>query len=100
MKPGTNFGKQSSGQACRRTIGVAWRRWKGSIETVDYPRVSAFCSSNSRGQYLVTQGFQLLAEDQLTGEEWMKYRRYADQRTSEIVDRALALHAKRNVQGR
>jgi len=54
----------------------------------------------ARGQFLVTQGFQLLAEDKLTGEEWMKYRRYADNRTSEIVDRALALRAKRKAQNR
>jgi hypothetical protein len=54
----------------------------------------------ARGQYLVTQGFQLLADDKLTGEEWMKYRRFADQRTSEIVDRALAMHDKRNGQSR
>jgi hypothetical protein len=52
----------------------------------------------ARGQYLITQGFQLLADDKLTGEEWMKYRGYADQRTSEIVDRALALQAQRNGQ--
>jgi hypothetical protein len=54
----------------------------------------------ARAQYLVTQGFQLLADDKLTGEEWMKFRRFADQRTSEIVDRALASHAKRNGQSR
>jgi len=52
----------------------------------------------ARAQYLVTQGFQLLADDKLTGEEWMKFRRYANQRTSEIAERALENHAKRNGQ--
>jgi hypothetical protein len=50
----------------------------------------------ARSQYLVTQGFQLLADDKLTPEEWKKYRTYANERTSEIVDNALAMHAKRN----
>ena len=54
----------------------------------------------ARAQYLVTQGFQLLADDKLTSEEWMKFRRYADQRTSEIAERALENHAKRNGQSR
>jgi hypothetical protein len=54
----------------------------------------------ARGQYLVTQGFQLLADDKLTSEMWMKFRRFADERASEIVDRALASYAKRNGQGR
>jgi hypothetical protein len=52
----------------------------------------------ARGQYLVTQGFQLLADDKLTSEMWMKFRRFADERASEIVDRALASYAKRNGQ--
>lgn len=54
----------------------------------------------ARGQFLVTQGFQLLAEDKLTPEEWMRYRRAANERISEIADQALALHAKRNGQSR
>jgi hypothetical protein len=54
----------------------------------------------ARAQYLVTQGFQLLADDKLTGEEWMKFRRFADQRTPEIAERALENHAKRNGQSR
>ena len=38
-------------------------------------RASAFCLSNSRAvKYLITQGFQLLAEDNLTAEEWKKFR--------------------------
>jgi len=54
----------------------------------------------ARGQFLVTQGFQLLAEDKLTPEEWMRYRRAANERILEIAAQALALHAKRNGQSR
>ena len=54
----------------------------------------------ARGQYLVTQGFQLVADDKLTSEMWMKLRRFADERASEIVDRAIASYAKRNGQNR
>ena len=52
----------------------------------------------ARGQYLVTQGFQLLAENNLTAEEWKKFRAIANERTSEIADGALAMRAKRNGQ--
>lgn len=52
----------------------------------------------ARAQYLVTQGFQLLADENLTGEEWKKFRAIANERTSEIADAALAMHAKRNGQ--
>ena len=54
----------------------------------------------ARGQYLVTQGFQLLADDNLTPEEWKKFRAIANERTSQIADGALAMHAKRNGQSR
>jgi hypothetical protein len=53
----------------------------------------------ARGQYLVTQGFQLLADDNLTSEEWKKFRTIANTRASEIADVALAMHAKSNGQG-
>lgn len=52
----------------------------------------------ARAQYLVTQGFQLLADENLTGEEWKKFRAIANERASEIADVALAMHAKRNGQ--
>ena len=52
----------------------------------------------ARGQYLITQGFQLLADDNLTSEEWKKFRAFANEKTSEIADRALAIHANRNGQ--
>jgi hypothetical protein len=54
----------------------------------------------ARAQYLVTQGFQLLADDNLTPEEWKKFRAIANQRTGEIADVALAMHDKRNGQSR
>jgi hypothetical protein len=49
-------------------------------------------------QYLVTHGFQLLAEDNLTTEEWKKVRGIANERTSEIADVALTMRVKRNGQ--
>ena len=47
-----------------------------------------------RAQYLVTQGFQLLAENKLTGEQWKKLRAIATERASELADNALAVRAK------
>ena len=47
-----------------------------------------------RAQYLLTQGFQLLADDNLTGEQWKKLRAIATERASELTDNALALRAK------
>jgi len=51
-------------------------------------------------RYLVTHGFQLLADDKLTSEQWQKFRTIAWERTSEIGDAALAKHAKGNVKDR
>jgi hypothetical protein len=45
-------------------------------------------------QYLVTHGFQLLAEDNLTTEEWKKIRVTANERASEIADVALTMRTK------
>jgi hypothetical protein len=47
-----------------------------------------------RAQYLVTQGFQLLADDNLTGDQWKKLRAIATERASELTDNALALRTK------
>ena len=47
-----------------------------------------------RAQYLVTQGFQLLADGNLTGDQWKKLRAIATQRAAELTDNALALRAK------
>ena len=51
-----------------------------------------------RAQYLVTQGFQLLADNNLTGEEWKKLRANAKQKVSELTDSALASYAQRSAQ--
>ena len=47
-----------------------------------------------RAQYLVTQGFQLLADGNLTGDQWKKLRAIATERAAELTDNALALRAK------
>jgi hypothetical protein len=47
-----------------------------------------------RAQYLVTQGFQLLADDNLTGDHWKKLRAIATDRAAELADNALARRAK------
>src|SRR5690242_11792365 len=51
-----------------------------------------------RAQYLVTQGFQLLADNKLTGEEWKRLRANAKQKVSELTDSALASYAARGGQ--
>ena len=52
-----------------------------------------------RAQYLVTQGFQLLADDNLTGDQWKKLRAIATECASELTDNALALRAKLSSEG-
>ena len=49
-----------------------------------------------RAQYLVTQGFQLLADGKLTGEQWKKLRAIATERAAELTDNALAERAQRS----
>lgn len=44
----------------------------------------------ARTQYLVANGFQLLADDNLTSEEWKKFRAFAKEKIDVISDRALA----------
>lgn len=51
-----------------------------------------------RAQYLVTQGFQLLADDNLTADQWKRFRAIANEQTSELAEKALAMHARRNRQ--
>src|SRR5262245_60325877 len=48
-----------------------------------------------RAQYLVTQGFQLLADHNLTGEEWKKLRADAKHRAPELAATALASYAEK-----
>lgn len=47
-----------------------------------------------RAQYLVTQGFQLLADDNLTGDQWKRLQAIATERAAELTDNALELRAK------
>lgn len=49
-----------------------------------------------RAQYLLTQGFQMLADNKLTSEDWKKLRVNAKQRVSELAENALARYAERN----
>jgi hypothetical protein len=49
-----------------------------------------------RAQYLVTQGFQLLADQKLTSEEWKKLRANAKHRVPELAEAALASYAERS----
>lgn len=49
-----------------------------------------------RAQYLVTQGFQLLADQKLTSEEWKKLRATARHRVPELAEAALASYAERS----
>ena len=51
-----------------------------------------------RAQYLVTQGFQLLADDNLTADEWKRFRAIANEQSSELAEKALAMHARRHRQ--
>lgn len=53
-----------------------------------------------RAQYLFTQGFQLLADGNLTGEEWKKLRAGANQRASELAEAALAKYVEKISQNR
>ena len=48
-----------------------------------------------RAQYLITQGFQMIADDSLTSEDWKKLRINAKVRVSELVESALASYAER-----
>ena len=47
-----------------------------------------------RAQYLVTQGFQLLADHKLTSEEWKKLRANAKRRVPELAEAALASYTE------
>ena len=51
-----------------------------------------------RAQYLVTQGFQLLAEDNLTAAEWKRFRAIATEQSSALADTALGIYARRRGQ--
>ena len=48
-----------------------------------------------RAQYLITQGFQMLADNALTSEDWKKLRIDAKHKVSELAESALASYAER-----
>ena len=49
-----------------------------------------------RAQYLITQGFQMLADDSLTSEDWKKLRVDAKNKVPELAENALARYAERS----
>ena len=49
-----------------------------------------------RAQYLITQGFQMLADDSLTSEDWKKLCINAKPKVSELAENALASYAERS----
>jgi hypothetical protein len=51
-----------------------------------------------RAQYLITQGFQMLADQSLTSEDWKKLRVNSKVRVSELVESALANYAEKSAQ--
>jgi hypothetical protein len=75
--------------------GAGRLRLRSSITTTVSPKPNASYLENFvRAQYLVTQGFQLLADGNLTGDQWKKLRAIATERVAELTDNALALRAK------
>ena len=50
-----------------------------------------------RAQYLITYGFQMLADDSLTSEDWKKLCVNAKPKVSEVAERALANFAETSV---
>ena len=48
-----------------------------------------------RAQYLITQGFQMFADQSLTSEDWKRLRLNAKLRVPELVESALASYAKK-----
>ena len=69
---------------------------KDELTPVDYLLFEHFV----RAQYLFTQGFQLLADGKLNGDEWKKLRAAANQRASELAEAALVRYAERLRQDR
>ena len=49
-----------------------------------------------RAQYLLTQGFQMLADNTLTSQQWKAVRANAMQRATEIANAALARYTERD----
>lgn len=53
-----------------------------------------------RAQYLLINGFQLLADGKLTGEEWKRLRAAAVQNAPEIARRVLSEHSHSESEGK
>ena len=51
-----------------------------------------------RAQYLLTYGFQMLADDRLTTEDWNKLCVNAKHKVSELADSALASYARKGAE--
>ena len=51
-----------------------------------------------RAQYLITYGFQMLADNNLTSEDWKKLRIDAKNKVPELAENALARYAERSTQ--
>jgi|ERR1051326_240879 hypothetical protein len=49
-----------------------------------------------RAHYLITQGFQMLADNSLTSEDWKKLRVDAKNKVPELAENALARYAERS----
>lgn len=79
-----------------RSALLATLNRKDELTPVDYFLFEHFV----RAQYLFTQGFQLLADGNLTSEEWKKLRAGANQRASELAEAALLKYAERVGQNR
>jgi len=54
------------------------------------PNQRVLFEQSVRTQYLVANGFQLLADNKLTSDEWKKFRASAKEKINVIADRALA----------
>jgi len=85
--------------------GINAREWCRDVVFEKLGQVPAITRSERllfehllRAQYLLTQGFQLLADEKLTGEEWKRLRTTAKQRASELADAALTNDAERTNQ--
>jgi hypothetical protein len=64
------------------------------------PKDRVLFAQMARTGYLVENGFQLLADENLESEEWRKYRAYAKSNLLAITDRALAeLRSTMKIQG-
>ena len=74
--------------------GAEWQHLKGLMAIAACQSERFLFQHLVRAQYLITHGFQLLADHKLTSEEWKQLRVNAKHRVSELVEGALAKHAQ------